>query len=90
MRTLLTEVQQIENHLLHRNEPGDALVFEARLLLDKDLSGKAMLQSKAYAFINFHGRRQLKRELEAVHQQLFTSPKHQGFRERILKLFGTK
>jgi hypothetical protein len=90
MRTLLTEVQQIENHLLHRHKPVDALVFEARLILDEELKEKARLQSKAYAFVNFYGRKQLKHELEAVHQQLFTSAKHSGFRQRVLKLFGIK
>ncbi len=90
MRTLLTEVQQIEQHLLHRNEPGDALVFEAKMILDDELREKVSLQKQSYAFINFYGRKQLKQELETVHQQLFTSAKHSSFRERILKLFGTK
>ena len=90
MRTLLTEVQQIEQHLLQSHEPGDALVFEAKLILDLELSEKVSLQKQAYGFINFYGRRHLKQELEAVHRQLFTSPKHSSFRERIWKLFGTK
>ena len=86
----MTEVQQIEQHLLHRDGPGDVLVFEAKLILDEELKEKVTLQKQAYAFINFYGRKQLKHELEAVHQQLFTSPKHSSFRQRVLKLFGTK
>jgi hypothetical protein len=90
MRTLLNEVQQIENHLLLRHEPGDALVFEAKLLLDDELREKVYLQQKAYGFISFYGRKQLKQEIAAVHQKLFTQPEHQSFRERILRLFKTK
>jgi hypothetical protein len=90
MRTLLNEVQQIENHLLLRHEPGDALVFEAKLVLDEELQDNLYLQQKAYEFIGYYGRKQLKQEIAAVHQKLFTQPEHQSFRERILNLFKTK
>jgi hypothetical protein len=90
MRTLLNEVQEIEAHLLKRNPPGDALVFEAKLILEYELKEKVHYQQKTYELIGFYGRRQLKQELEMVHQKLFTQPEHHSFRERILNLFKTK
>ena len=90
MRTLLNEVQEIEAHLLKNNAPGDALLFEAKLILDDELKDKTHYQQKAYELISFYGRRQLKQEIAAVHQKLFTQQEHRGFRARILRLFKTK
>ncbi|MBW4888447.1 hypothetical protein KXQ82_01915 [Mucilaginibacter sp. HMF5004] len=90
MRTLLNEVQEIEAHLLKRSSPGDALVFEAQLILDDELQEKVHYQQKTYELISFYGRRQLKREIEAVHQKLFTQTEYRSFATRILNLFKTK
>jgi len=90
MRTSLIETQQIEAHLMHLSEPGDALVFEARLLLEPELSDKMRWQKETYTIIRQYGRDELKKEIEAVHQQLFTEPKHAGFRQKIMRLFSKK
>ncbi len=90
MRTSLIETQQIEAHLLQLSEPGDALVFEARLLLEPELRDKMQWQNQTYHIIRQYGRDQLKQEIEAVHQQLFTEPKHAGFRQKIMRLFSKK
>ena len=90
MRTSLTETQQIEAHIMRPSEPGDALVFEARLLLEPELKDKMQWQQKTYQIIRQYGREQLKQEIEAVHQKLFTEPEHLGFRQRIKKLFSKK
>ena len=90
MRTSLIDTQQIEAHLMHLSEPGDALVFEARLLLEPELSDKMRWQKETYTIIRQYGRDELKKEIEAVHQQLFTEPKHAGFRQKIMRLFSKK
>ena len=90
MRTSLIETRQIEAHLLQLSEPGDALVFEARLLLEPELNDKMQWQKETYTIIRQYGRDQLKQEIEAVHQQLFTEPKHAGFRQKIMRLFSKK
>jgi hypothetical protein len=90
MRTSLIETRQIEAHLLQLWEPGDALVFEARLLLEPELRGKMQWQKETYNLIRQYGRHQLKQEIEAVHQQLFTEPKHAGFGQKIMRLFSKK
>ena len=90
MRTSLIETQQIEAHLLQLSEPGNALVFEARLLLEPGLHDKMQWQKQTYGIIRQYGRDQLKQEIEAVHAQLFTEPKHAGFRQKIMRLFSKK
>lgn len=90
MRTSLIETQQIEAHLMHLSDPGDALVFEARLLIEPELNDKMQWQKETYQIIRQYGRDQLKQEIEAVHRKLFTEAKHAGFRRKITRLFSKK
>jgi hypothetical protein len=87
MRTLLNKLQEIEFFVLRQNAPAENLVFEARMIVNQDLRTEVSLQKDAYALINQYGRRQMKAQLAAVHQQLFTQPKHQRFRQKIMALF---
>ena len=87
MRTSLNEIREIEEHLLLRSRPDNSLLFEARLILDKDLREKLLWQKKTYAVIQLYGRRRLKNEIEAVHEKLFNEPAHEGLRNKIMKLF---
>lgn len=88
MMTSWNETKQIEAYLLGTANTGDALVFEARLLLDERLADKVLWQQKTYSTIKHFGRTQLKKEIELVHQQLFTQPKHMGFSQKIRLLFS--
>jgi hypothetical protein len=87
MRTSLNETEQIEAHLLKHSEPGDTLVFEARLLLEPELKDKLLWQQRTYTLVQHYGRQQLKQEIEVVYQKLFTQPEHLSFRQKIRKLF---
>jgi hypothetical protein len=86
MKTSLTETKQIEAYLL---QPAgeDTPVFEARLILEPGLHEKLLWQQKTYALLHRFGHRQLRAELEAVHQKLFREAEHRTFREKILQLF---
>jgi hypothetical protein len=88
--TSWNETEQIEAHLLGQHDAGNALVFEARMLLDPELSDKLAWQKKSYSIIQTYGRRQLKKEIEAVHQKLFTQPEHTSFSQKIRRLFTKK
>jgi len=90
MRTSLIETEQIEAHLLQLSAPGDALVFEAKLLLDDDLNEKLQWQKSAYNKIKLYGRNQLKQEIEAVHQSLFNQGRHKSFSEKIRQIFSKR
>jgi hypothetical protein len=87
MRTSLNEIATIEDHLLQKQQPGESLLFEAKMILDDDLHQKVQFQQKSYTLIKQYGRKNLKAEIEAVHQQLFTEPKHQTFRQKIAQIF---
>lgn len=87
MRTSLNKLQEIEGFLLKSADITERLVFEARIITDSALAREVALQKDAYAIIQQYSRRQLKAELEMVHQTLFTQPAHQRFRRKILALF---
>ena len=87
MTTSWNETQQIEAHLMGQVHPGEALLFDAQLLLDNKLANKVIAQQKAYEIVNQFGRKQLKKEIEAIHQTLFTQPKHIRFSQKIMRLF---
>lgn len=87
MKTSWNETRQIDEHIAGAMHTGDALVFEARLLLDTELNDKVLWQRKTHTIIKKFGRKQLKNEIEAIHQKLFTSPEHHSFSQKIRRLF---
>ena len=87
MKTSLNKLQEIEAFVLRNADAGDALVFEAKMIIEPNLAGEVCLQQEAYAMIRQYGRRKLRAEIETVHQQLFTEAKHHHFRDKIMALF---
>lgn len=87
MRTSLNKIAQIEAHLLNKENPADALLFEAKILLDNELQTQISAQQQVYGLVQQYGRKQLKQEINAVHQQLFTQPEHLSFRQKIARIF---
>lgn len=87
MRTSLNNIAQTEAYLLKRANPANALLFEAKLLLDRDLQTRVSQQQQVYTLVQQYGRKQVKAEIEAVHQQLFNQPEHLSFRQKIARLF---
>lgn len=90
MTTSWNETQYIEAHLLGQHDTGNALLFEAKLLLDASLADKVAWQQRTYTLVTEYSRRQLKSEIETVHQELFNKPMHVGFAQRIRQLFSKK
>jgi hypothetical protein len=88
--TSLNETEQIEQHLLGQSDTGNALLFEACAILDPGLRDKVLWQKKAYNIIQSYARRQLKKEIEAVHQKLFTQPEYMSFSQKIRRLFTNR
>ncbi|WP_205511378.1 hypothetical protein [Longitalea arenae] len=87
MRTSLNDIKQIDDYLLKYAGEADRALFEARLILQPALQEQLLWQQKTYAIIRQYCRRQLKAEIESVHQQLFTEPEHSSFRRKIMSLF---
>ncbi|MGL5888530.1 MAG: hypothetical protein ACRC3B_01515 [Bacteroidia bacterium] len=88
MPTSSSNLAYTEDGLLRRLAPDEQLVFDARLLVDETLRREAEELQTAYAAITAVAREQLRAEVKAVHQQLFTGKTHAAFRNRILRLFG--
>jgi hypothetical protein len=87
MRTSLTEIQQTEKYLLGEMHPEDALVFEARILSNPLLKMNVFFQKKVHAVLRAYHRKKLKEEAESIHQQLFSDPGKNDFREMIFHCF---
>jgi hypothetical protein len=88
MKTSWNETRQIDAYLSGSMDTGNALLFEANMILKPALQDKALWQIKAHTAIQHYGRTQLKNEIEAVHQKLFTSPQHTSFSQKIKRLFS--
>ena len=87
MRTSLNQIKLIEAKLSGTLAADDALLFEANALLDPEWEEKIAQQQQAQRLVMLYGRQQLRREIEAVHDELFSRPEHRSFREKVLRLF---
>jgi len=83
----LNKIKTIEQFLSGKLNAEEALLIEAKLLLDEELQRKICWQKEAYSVIETYGREKLRLEIEAVHQKLFTKPEHSGFKKKILRFF---
>jgi hypothetical protein len=84
----LNEIKLIDEHLFKSGSPEDGLLFDALLILNPMLKNDIVWQKKTHQVVRQYGRKKLKSEIEAVHQQLFHEPKHRSFRQRILSFFS--
>ncbi len=87
MRTSLNEIKAIDDHLFRLVPGAEDFLFEVRLILDDDLREKVVQQQQAHALIQQYGRKRLKAEIDAVHQQLFNDTRPHTFAAKILRLF---
>jgi hypothetical protein len=87
MRTSLNEIKEIDDHVLQQALPDEALLFEAKLIINPGLKYQVMWHKQTLGLVQQYGRNQLKAEIETVHQKLFSLPKHEGFRQKIMRLF---
>ena len=87
MRTSLNNIKAIDDHLFGRNAPGDALVFEANLILSSSLRDDIEQQQRTYAVIKQYSRKQLKAEIAAVQQKLHNEQQYHSFMQKIINLF---
>jgi anti-sigma-K factor RskA len=88
MRTSLNNIKAIDDYLLGNMTAGDALIFEANMLLNSDLTHDVQHQQCTYAVIRQYGRRNIKAEIKAVEKRLTVESAHQGFIQRIANLFN--
>ncbi|AWW31161.1 hypothetical protein DN752_14055 [Echinicola strongylocentroti] len=61
--------------------------MEAKMQLDPSLTHKIHCQKSAYQLVHDYGRGKLREEIRKVEFELFETPQHKGFRNRILNFF---
>lgn len=87
MRTSLSEIKEIEKHLLLTDTPENQLVFQGRLLLEPTLKENTAIQKTIYDLVQAYGQRELKKEIQKVQTELFTDPSCQWFQNVVSKIF---
>jgi hypothetical protein len=88
MRTSLNEIREIESFHFGKLTPEDTLVFEARLITNKDTETNHNVYKKLLTIIKLFYRKKLKQEAETVSIKLFTDPSNQEFQKKISQLFN--
>lgn len=87
MRTSLNEIKLADDYLHGQLPTGDALLFEATMLISSMLREDVSCLDTTHGLITQYSRKKLKAEIETVHHQLFTNPAHKSFTQRILNIF---
>lgn len=87
MRPSLRDIQLLEVYLQGQLPSEEQQALRQRLLLEPELYAQLQRQKRTYHLIRLSGRRRLKRELEEIHQGLFSSADSRNWREKILRFF---
>jgi hypothetical protein len=87
MRTSLNSTKEIDDHVLGLATPQDGLLFEANMVLNPQLRLEVAWHKQTLSLVQLYGRKQLRAEIDAVHQQLFNQPEHRSFRQSVLRFF---
>lgn len=87
MRTSLNDIRLAEKHILKTLEPGESLVFQARLITEPVLRWNVHLLRKVRDVLALRQRKAIKTEMESIHNRLFTHPAKADFQKQIFQLF---
>ena len=88
MKTSLNELRLIEHYLLSDDKDGESLLFEAKMILQPELKQQVYWQNKTYQMVRDYGRKQLKNEIDNIHETLFNTDEHRSFRQKVMRLFS--
>jgi len=83
----LNEIRLLEAYLENKLEPMDALVVDARLLIDEELADNLLLQQRSYRLIRHYGRHTLREQLKAVEQEFIHKPQNKTLIQKIRRYF---
>ncbi len=83
MRTSIAEIIATERFLRGESAVGERLVFEARLLVDRDLQRNTRLHRLVHRLITLYHRRKRKAELERLHTRLVKDPSNSTLRAAV-------
>ena len=89
MRTSLNEIQQIEKYIHQELPKEDALLFEAKTIINPSMGRNVFLQKKIHELLKLYHRAKLKTEIEKVHHRIFHEPGNASFQKNILQFFNS-
>ncbi len=87
MKTSWKQTKQLDNYLRQQLNPEEALLFEARLVLEPELQETFRWQQRTHDLVRAYGRQQLRREIQSAQQKVFQQPEHRRFQQTIRRLF---
>ena len=87
MRTSITEIIRAERFLAGELRAEDKLLYEARLVVDRDLRTNLFFHRMVHRLLRLYHRKKLRTEVEIVGQRLFRDPAKADFRQAVLKHF---
>lgn len=87
MRISQNNTALLEQYLEKRLSPQDRILFESRLLVDRELNRDLSSQKETYRMLKFYHREKIREELEILHREIFNNPDHIEFQKSILKFF---
>lgn len=88
MTTSFEEIQRAEEYILAQLSTEDRLVFEAQVLTNPALRMDVYFQKKVYQILRLFTRRDIKQQLEMMHERIFNDPAKADFKQSILKFFN--
>lgn len=87
MRTSLIEIREIERWIEGRLDKKERLLFEAKLIVDKNLKTKVDLQKGVFNLVRIYGRERLRDEVKQVEKRLLTNKDNILFQQQIYSIF---
>jgi hypothetical protein len=87
MKKWWSELQAIERYLRGTSGQEEQQAFRNRLQADTALQERVAQQQLAYQAIRWHGRRKLRREIQALHHRLLAEQPDSQLARKIQELF---
>lgn len=88
MRTSLQEIKQIDDFFSNQLPQQEALLFDAKTILDPSLSYKVRLHQIVVTMAMKFGRKKIKAEIAAVEQKAFAHRDHLHLQQRVEEIFS--
>lgn len=88
MKTFRNNTQQTEEYISGTLRQDEALLFDARLLIDPVLKMHLGLQRRIRALVHAYGRKKTREEIAAVHEEVFNDPRHLILQQQVNQLFN--
>ncbi len=88
MRTSLRDIKRQDDFLLGQLPAADRLVMDAEILINDTQKTELNWLKYTHRIIGLFARREVRRELHQIHEQIFNEPSHREIKEKVLSFFN--